>query len=649
VSAEEFVWVPSEEVKRDSRLGEFLGRHGLPDYPALHRRAAEDPEWFWNAVVEYFGIRFEQPYERVLDISAGIPWAKWCVGGRTNLVLNCLDAHVGTPTSARTAIIWEGEDGEIRRWTYDELNAATCALAGGLRHLGVRRGEVVALYTPMIPEAAAAFLAIAKIGAIVLPMFSGFGAAAAAGRLRSSDAVAVITVDGTRRRGREVALKSVIDEAVSETPSVRNVVVLDLLGIDLGWHDGRDVMWRDIATGTPDTVPTEIVDAEHPVMLMYTSGTTGPPKGTIHTHCGSLVKNALDMGLCIDLGADDRLLWMSDMGWVVGPKIVISTTMMGGTMILADGAPDYPEPDRLWRMAADHGATMLGIAATVVRTMMKHGVGRVEAHDLSRLRLTLSVGEPWNTEAWMWFFEHVCGRRIPILNYSGGTEIGGAILTGTLHDPLKPCAFGGGVPGHGVAVLDENGNDIAPGEVGELALRQPSIGLTRGLWRDPDRYIEAYWSRFENTWVHGDWASIDEDGLWYIHGRSDDTIKIAGKRTGPAEIEAILIETGDAVEAAAVGIPDPIKGESVACVCVPTESNASTKSLEDAVVHGLGRPFRPSRVIFVSQLPKTRNQKIMRRLVRAVFTGDPPGDLSSLVNPDALEELRRAVNEEKDS
>jgi len=399
MSAEDFVWVPSEEIKTASRLGDFLRRHDLADYAALRVCPARDPDWFWNAVIEFFGIRFEVPYDQVLDLSAGIAWANWCVGGKTNLVLNCLDAHMGTPTRDRTAIVWEGEDGTTRRSTYAELNAETCRLAGGLRNLGIGRGDVVALYMPMIPEAAAAFLAIAKIGSIVLPMFSGFGATAAAERLESSGAVAVITVDGTCRRGREVALKSVIDEAAAKVPSLHHVVVLDLLGLDVDWHEGRDVRWHDIAKGSPETVPTEIMDAEDPVMLMYTSGTTGRPKGTVHTHCGALVKNALDMGLCIDLGADDRLLWMGDMGWVVGPKIVISTTLMGGTMILADGAPDYSEPDRLWRLAADHGATMLGIAATVVRTMMKHGVDRVRAHDLSRLRLTLSVGEPWNAEA----------------------------------------------------------------------------------------------------------------------------------------------------------------------------------------------------------------------------------------------------------
>ena len=647
MTAADFVWIPDDGIKAGSRLGAFLREHALADYAALHVRAEEDPDWFWDAVIRFFDIRFPTPYSRVLDLSEGIPWARWCIGGRTNLVLNCLDRHMAGPARDRPAIVWEGEDGAVRRWSYGELNAETCRLAGALRGIGIGKGDVVAIYMPMIPETAAAFLAIAKIGAIVLPMFSGFGAAAAADRMRIAEAVAVITVDGTRRRGRDVAMKPVIDEAAAKVPSLRHVVMLELSGLDVGWNAGRDQSWRALTEDAPDDAATEMMDAEDPVMIMFTSGTTGRPKGTIHTHCGALVKNALDMGLCIDLKEDDRLLWMSDIGWMVGPKIIVSTTLLGATMILTDGAPNYPEPGRIWRLAQDHGATILGIAPTVVRTMMTYGPDEVRKYDLSSLRLTISVGEPWNAEAWLWFFEHVCRRAIPILNYSGGTEIGGAILVGTLHDALKPCAFGGSVPGHGAAILDDTGRPIAPGEVGELVMQSPSIGLTRGLWREPERYAENYWSRFPDTWLHGDWASIDEDGMWYIHGRSDDTIKVAGKRTGPAEIEALLLETGEVAEAAAVGVPDSVKGESVVCVCVPRAADAAgedgARRLEQAVVDGLGRPFRPGRIVFVSDLPKTRNQKIMRRLVRAVFTGAPPGDLSSLVNPAAVDELRAVL------
>lgn len=648
----EFVWVPSDELKRSSRLGGFLRRHGLADCAALHARAAGDPEWFWDAVIRYFDLRFDTPYERVLDLTGGIAWPTWCAGGRTNLVLTCLDAHMADDVARdRLAIVWEGEEGAVRRWTYAHLNAETCRLAEALRALGIGHGDVVAIYLPMIPETAAAFLAIAKIGAVVLPMFSGFGAAAAADRMRAAGASAVLTADGTRRRGRDVAMKAVIDAAAADVPSLRHAVVLELTGIAIDWVEGRDHSWRAITANAGEAGPTEIMDADDPVMIMYTSGTTGRPKGTIHTHCGVLVKNALDMGLCVDLGAGDRLLWMSDIGWMVGPKTIVGATLLGATLILTDGAPDYPDTDRIWRLCAEHRATMLGIAPTVVRTQMAHGAEPVARHDLSGLRLTISVGEPWNPEAWLWFFEHVCGRSIPILNYAGGTEVGGAILSGTLLDPLRPCAFGGSVPGHGADVVDDGGNAVAPGEVGELVMRQTSIGLTRGLWGEPERYLESYWSRFPDTWVHGDWVSRDAVGLWYIHGRSDDTIKIAGKRTGPAEIEALLLETGEVTEAAAVGVPDPVKGEGLVCACVPgsgvAPDDACAGRLEAAVVAGLGRPFRPDRVVFVPALPKTRNQKIMRRVVRAVLTGSPPGDLSSLVNPDALEELERAFGKER--
>ena len=646
----EFVWVPSDGVKRASRLGDFLARHGLADCTALRARAADDPAWFWDAVIRYFGLRFEVPYERVLDLSAGIPWPKWCVGGRTNLVLTCLDAHMATPVRDRLAIVWEGEGGTVRRWTYARLNAETCRLAGALRGLGLGRGDVVAIYLPMVPETVAAYLAIAKIGAVALPMFSGFGAAAAADRMRSAGAVAVLTADGARRRGKDVSMKPVIDAAAAHTPSLRHVVMLELSGTGVDWNASRDHGWREIAEDAPEDSPTEIMDAEDPVMIMYTSGTTGRPKGTVHTHCGVLVKNALDMGLCVDLGARDRLLWMSDIGWMVGPKVIVSATLVGATLILTDGAPDYPDTGRIWRLASDHRATILGIAPTVVRSQMTHGTESVERRDLSSLRLTVSVGEPWNSEAWLWFFEHVCKRAIPILNYAGGTEVGGAILCGTLHDPLRPCAFGGSVPGHGADVVDDHGESVAAGEVGELVMRQTSIGLTRGLWGEPERYVESYWSRFPDTWVHGDWVSRDGDGLWYIHGRSDDTIKIAGKRTGPAEIESLLMETGEVSEAASVGVPDAIKGEALVCVCVPRSADAAgeacARRLEAAVVAGLGKPFRPDRIVFVSALPKTRNQKIMRRLVRAVLTGSPPGDLSSLVNPAALAEFERVLGRE---
>ena len=639
-----FVWEPSAEVLRHTTMTAFLRKHGLPDYEALLARADADPGWLWDAVLRFFAVRFYRPYDRILDMSAGVEWPRWCVGGETNLVLNSLDRHRGTKTWARSAVIWEGENDELRHWSYAELDAETSRLAGGLRSLGLGRGDVIALYMPMLPETVAAFFAIAKIGAIAMPLFSGFGPRPILDRLADGDARAVITVDSGWRRGKRLAMKETVDEVAADAASLRHVIVLARRGGNAPMRAGRDIWWQDLAASQPPDAPTEIMSAEAQVMLMYTSGTTGKAKGTVHTHCGVIGKNLLDMGLCLDLKPTDRLMWMSDMGWVAGPKIVVSAALLGATMVLAEGTPDYPDPGRQWRLIERHRVTMLGTIPTAVRQSMQQGADVVRRHDLSSLRGVITAGEPWNEEAWHWFFEHVCGRRIPILNYGGGTECGGAILIGSFHRPLKPCAFGSAVPGSGADVVDSQGHPCAPGEIGELVLRQPSIGLTRGLWRDSEGYLERYWRQIPGVRVQGDLAKRDEDGLWYMLGRSDDTIKIAGKRTGPAEIESVLLESGLVTEAAAVGVPDPITGSALACVCVPvpgaTDAGALRRSLAGLVAERFGPPYRPKQVLLVPDLPKTSNQKIMRRVVRAVLEGSSPGDLGSLLNPDAVKALQ---------
>ena len=639
-----FVWEASSDVLNATTLAAFLREHRLPDYEALLTRADAEPHWFWDALLRFFDVRFYRPYDQVLDTSAGIPWANWCVGGETNLVLNCLDRHRGTPTWLRTAIVWEGENGEQRRWSYAELDAETARLAGALRSLGLGRGDVIALYMPMVPEIAAAYFAIAKIGAIVMPLFSGFGPQPISDRLLDSDAKAVITVDSGWRRGKRVAMKAVLDEAALRVPSLRHIVVLKHGGSEAPMQHGRDVWWAELVRAQPAEAPTEIMPADAPVMLMYTSGTTGRAKGTVHTHCGVIGKNLLDVGLCLDLKAGDRLMWLSDIGWVAGTKIVASAPLLGATLVLAEGTPDYPDLGRQWRLIETHGVTLYGTVPTAVRQMMRQPVDLVQRHDLSSLRATVSAGEPWNEAAWLWFFEHVCGRRIPILNYGGGTECGGAILIGSFHRPLKPCAFGGPVPGSGADIVDPEGRPCPPGQMGELVLRVPSIGLTRGLWRNPQLYLETYWQKIPGVWVQGDLARRDADGLWYMLGRSDDTIKIAGKRTGPAEIESVLLESGLVAAAAVVGVPDSITGAALACVCVPSapteDSQRLRREIAAAVATRFGAPYRPKRVLLVAALPKTRNEKIMRRLVRAVLSDTELGDLSSLVNPDAVDELR---------
>lgn len=624
----------------------FLTLHGLTGYDELVERAARDPEWFWPAVMQFHGLHFFKPYERLLDVSKGPEWAEWCIGGTTNIAYNCLNRTIANGLGGKDAVLWEGEDGTRRAVSYAQLQETVARAAGGLTALGIGRGDVVGLFMPSVPETIAAFLAIVSIGAIALPMFSGFGAQAVAERLGDAGAVAVVTVDRTLRRGKAIEMAETIDAVRGMTPSLRHIVVVPRDAAD---PDPRWLGWAELlATGEP-VAPVEL-PAETPAMLVYTSGTSGKAKGTVHSHCGFMTKVALDFGTILDLRPDDRLLWMSDMGWLTGPILAVASPMVGATMLLAEGVPDYPEPGRLWRLAQDYGITFLGVAPTMVRAFMQQPPGTVESYDLSTLRVTAATGEPWTPEAWNWFRDKVCGNRAPILNYSGGTEIGGGIIASTiLHRDLKPCAFGGPIPGMGAVVVDLTGRPLPRGEVGELALTVPSIGLTRGLWRDPDRYLESYWSTIPGLWVHGDFASVDADGNWFIHGRSDDTIKIAGKRTGPAEIEAFLLGTGKVAEAAAIGVPDPVKGSAVVCVCVLARGVSETPEVVDelrrAVVEGLGSSFRPKAVAFVGDLPKTRSMKIMRRVVRSIWIGEPVGDVSGLVNPEAVAQLRSRPGE----
>lgn len=644
------VWWPEPDTVENANLTRFMRDLGVDSFAQLNERAAADPAWFHDALIRFLDYRFFTPYDHVLDLSDGLPFPKWCVGGTTNVVLNCLDRRRGTDNYERVVLEWEGEDGTRSALTFADLDRETSRLAWGLRQLGLGPGDVVGMYLPNLPQAATAMLAVAKIGGIVLPMFSGFGADAIAQRLNDGNAKALITVDGSLRRGRPVAAKPVVDEALRQCPGVAHVVVLHHLATEHAWIDGRDCWWHELTASAPadyTSVLTEPMPADAPFLLMFTSGTTGKPKGVVHTHCGFPVKTALDMSICMDLKSDDRFLWMSDMGWLVGPILVFGGLLIGSTVVLAEGAPNYPEPNRLWRLIERHRVSYLGLAPTVARLSMAQGDSSLENLDLTSLRIIVSTGEPWTPDAWHWVFEHVGKRRVPLLNYSGGTEIGG-ILTGTVILPLKPCSFSGPVPGTGADIVDAHGEAVPVDTTGELVMRVPSIGLTRGLWNDSERYIDSYWSRIPDLWVHGDFASRDADGMWYIHGRSDDTLKIAGKRTGPSEIETALMSTGLLNDAAVIGVPDAIKGTAIVCICVPREGidqNAATEQLTDAVVSGMGGAFRPARIAFVSDLPRTRSMKVMRRVVRAAWLEEDPGDLSALLNPESVDSIRASLNE----
>lgn len=646
------VWQPDPATVAQTNLAAFWKKQGLDSYDTLLEWALADVGRFWDAALADLDVRFYEPYTQIMDASAGIEKPRWCVGGVMNVVHNLLDKWQETEVAERDAIRYEHESGTVTTLTYRTLFERVNLCAAGLRALGLGKGDAVGLFMPMTPELVVAFLAVIKIGGVVLPLFSGYGAEAVAGRLEDGQARALFVADGLVRRGRAVPMKAVADEALTACPLVAHVIVHSGAGLDVAMVPGRDRTWDDLmATGrantAEETTRTERTRAEDPLMLIYTSGTTGRPKGAVHTHCGFPVKAAQDLRHPMDLRPGDVLWWMSDMGWMMGPWLVFGTLLNAATMVLFDGAPDYPGPERTWGVCARLGVTHLGLSPSLVRALMPHGPAPVRQHDLSGLRAVGSTGSPWDPEAWHWLFEHVLESKKPILNYSGGTEIAGGIVCGNFVQPLKSCGFSGPVVGMDADVVDARGEPIH-GAVGELVVRQPWIGMTRGFWGDTGdrRYHETYWEQIPGLWVHGDFAAIDHDGVWYILGRSDDTIKVAGKRLGPAEVEAVLNAHEAVVESAAVGVPHDVKGEEVVAFAVLVPSAEASEALRSALVArlvaALGKPLKPRAVYFVDALPKTRNAKVMRRVIRAAHLGLDLGNVTALESEDAVEAVRRA-------
>lgn len=642
----EVVWRPTADYIDQSHLTQFMRQHKLSDFDNLMNRSTEDVAWFTEALLNYLDIQFYKPYNQVLDISQGIAKPRWVVGGKMNIVHNLLDKYIGSEVEDQVALITEDETGEVNAYTYGELWRKVNQAANALRSMGLGAGDPIGLYMPMSCEIVVAMLAIAKIGGIILPLFSGYGAGAIASRLADADAKALFTSDGSIRRGEVINMKVTADRAVAKVPSLDHMIVLNKANLAVEMVAGRDHWWHELVEAQSEAAETEITDAEQVLMIIYTSGTTGRPKGAVHTHCGFPIKAAQDMAFGTDLHPGQRLYWMTDMGWMMGPWLVFGAMILGSTYLLYDGAPDYPGPDRLWEIVERHRITTLGISPTLIRTLMPSGEEPIRSHDLSSIRFFASTGEPWNLDPWMWLFEKVGHGKRPIINYSGGTEISGGIVMGNPILPLKPTAFSAPCPGIAADVFDENGQSVR-NQVGELVIKSPWIGMTRGFWRDPGRYEDTYWSRWPDVWVHGDFAAVDTDGQWYILGRSDDTIKVAGKRLGPAEIESILVGHPAVVEAAAVGVPDDLKGNVVVVFCVLTGGYPPSDELRDelmnSIVSSLGKPLAPGDVFFVTDLPKTRNAKVMRRMIRAAYLRKDPGDTSSLVNPGSLKGIQEAI------
>ena len=683
-------WQPTEEVINRAQLTRFIKQCSAKDFADLYQKSIENVEWFTKEVLKFLDIKFEPKYEKLLDTSSGIQFPKWCAGGGLNITEMCLDRWQTDEMKNQPAIIWEGEAGESEILTYAELFEQTNSCAEYLRADGFGKGDAIGIHLPMIPETVIALLAINRIGAIAVPVFSGYGVEAIATRMNAVEAKALFMCSGFYRRGKQVQSDKIALDAALKCPTIKKVFIVNglvkeqnlaidrkrRLSIEKARAEGDDVEsgeayfsigvasvtllppyqsikaddWSNLVkTGEKETFSfsrPEPTNAEDPLIILYTSGTTGRPKGIAHTHCGFPIKAAQDMAFGTDVGRGTRISWVTDIGWMMGPWLIYGALILGATIVIYDGAPDYPEADRMWEFCAKHKVEILGISPTLVRALATHGDDLPKKHDLSSLRAFASTGEPWNPAPWRWLFEKVGDSKLPIINYSGGTEISGGILMGNPLLPIKPCSFPAPCPGIAADILDENGNSVEAGKVGELAIRKPWIGMARGFWQERERYLETYWSRFENVWVHGDWALRDKDGHWFILGRSDDTLKVAGKRVGPAEVESLLVGHELVAEAAVIGVPDEIKGTAMMAFCVlkkaPTENLEN--ELKNLVAEAMGKPLKPNKILFVSALPKTRNAKVMRRVIRAAYLGEDAGDLSALENPQAVAEIRNAAS-----
>ena len=639
-------WHGFEKTVEESNIFSFMRANRIKTFDSLVKRSQDDIEWFWDTVNKFLGMEWYTPYTRVLDAKHGIEWARWFINGKINITHNCVDRHIDTYRRHKLAILWEGEDGAVRKYTYLDLYREVNRAAEGLKALGIKKGDAVGVFLPMLPETAVALLAIAKIGAIFIPIFSGYGPEAIASRLNDASAKVLFTADGFYRKGNVVDMKKTADAAVAMSPTVEHLVVFKRLGIGTPWTQGRDVTWDDFVRDRAAISSTEKLPSETPWMVIYTSGTTGRPKGAVHVHAGFLIKQAEEIAFQTDMKDQDILFWFTDMGWIMGPWEVVGGLANGGTLFFYEGAPDWPKPDRLWDMVERHRITILGISPTAIRALMRHGEQWVNAHDITSLRMFGSTGEPWNPDPWMWLYSNVGKERCPIINLSGGTEVGACFLSVHPVKPLKPCSLGGPSLGMAVDVFDDTGRHV-DNAVGELVCKKPWPGMTRGIWRDPERYKETYWNRWEHTWVHGDWASVDKDGYWFLHGRSDDTIKVAGKRVGPAEVESVLVSHKAVTEAAAIGVPDELKGESLVCFVVLKPGNEPSEQLRreliDLVASALGKTLMPKTVKFTTDLPRTRNAKILRRFVKAKYLGQSIADTSSIDNLPSLDMIGQAI------
>ncbi|HJS58876.1 MAG TPA: acetate--CoA ligase [Vicinamibacteria bacterium] len=615
----------------------------LAEYRLLYERSVSDPEGFWAEQAE--ALTWERKWERVLDWNP--PFAKWFVGGRLNLSVNCLDRHLATWRRNKAALVWEGEPGEVRTLTYQQLHHDVCRFANVLKQLGIKTGDRVGIYMPMIPEAAVAMLACARIGATHSVVFGGFSAEALRDRMNDAQAKLIVTADGAYRRGAIVALKAAVDKAVADAPSVEQVVVVRRTGSEVAMRAGRDHWWHEMIESASPVCAPEALDAEHPLFVLYTSGTTGKPKGVVHTTGGYLLQATLTSKYVFDLKDEDTFFCTADIGWVTGHSYVVYGPLANGaTSLMYEGAPNWPEPDRFWRIVERHRVTVFYTAPTAIRAFVRWGEQWPRKHDLGSLRLLGTVGEPINPEAWMWYHSVIGGGRCPIVDTWWQTETGAIMITPLPGaTPTKPGS--GTLPFFGVVpeVVDKDGKVAEPGAGGYLVIKRPWPAMLRTVHGDPERYVQTYWSRFPGIYFTGDGARRDADGYFWVMGRVDDVINVAGHRLGTMEVESAIVSHPKVAEAAVVGRPDEIKGQAlvafVTCQHGLAPDEALRQELKGHVVKEIGAIARPDEIRFTDALPKTRSGKIMRRLLRDIAAGvETVGDTTTLEDYSVLARLR---------
>jgi len=637
----DFEFIPTEKQIQESNIYKFMKKYNISSLEELSQKAKDDLEWFWKSVDEDIGIIWDVPYSKIMDVSKGIAWSKWFIGGKTNIYKSSVEKFTKY-TPEKIAYYFESEDGEKSQITYSELDSKVSKLSNGLKSLGVKKGDVVAIHLPMIEETIISILAAAKIGAIQTVIFSGYSSESLHVRLQDCSAKVLLISDGFYRKGKPISQKLSVETAIKNT-SVEKTIIVTYKGVDDYVKSEQVIFYDSLVSLQSNVCPTESLDSEDPLFILYTSGTTGIPKGVVHTHGGFSVFAGHQAAYLTDIQTHDILFWPADIGWITGLVWnVYGMLIMGASAVIYDGGLDFPNSKRLWQMLSDYQVTIFGISPTAVRLFKKNNIEPLKLFPLDKIKNIPTTGEPLDEDSWWWLYEKVGNKKIPIMNLSGGTEIGGAMLSVFPGMKLKPSTVGIPIPGMNLDVIDDDNNSVRESN-GYLVIKSPWPAMTRGLLNDDDRYIKTYWSKFENIWFHGDYVYVDKDNLWYMHGRTDDVINVSGHRMSTAEIEHTIISHDKISDAASIAIPDELTGEAIVIFFVPDDKNKNNLESEvsEYVTKKIGKIAKPKLVFQLTDLPKTRTGKIMRRLLKSKLLGKDLGDLSSLENPRILDEISK--------